>query len=425
MEMGNTAVPAFIRNSEGPKLSAAESLPVELLRYALAIQYGYQLHWSAMRALIRNGLISRRFGTWVLTTTGLSAAGLARRGVEAGEIDMQGVGLAANRRAQPQGFLDPSAEQQGSNLQRGIEGQVAAAGGAGSGADLRGSGGRSPFVMDPAELEARRMDMVQSGVDPQEAESMLREEIWAKRNIGADTGRFYGVGDSGMDEDFMRRSTGAGSRRPTHEGSSSMPGESEAADQAEAVQKRLDSIPGLTTEPAVSDEETDGKLDMNFSVSMGVRGWRWTTISSTGYRDTDGELITRAALAADVERADQDKDYGPLVWWHEYEPLMVDASTGQHVLYEALVLGHCDFNAMAGPQGQFLIEGGTFLNEQVAMAIAENAHKLAVSIKFTYDDGDLDGDGIYHRIRRRERSLLPRGREANLFTGVVAEALAG
>jgi len=129
--------------------------------------------------------------------------------------------------------------------------------------------------------------------------------------------------------------------------------------------------------------------------------------------------VTRAALGEDVERAERDGDYGPLVWWHEYQPLLVSRSTGQHLLYQAIVLGQCDFNAMAGPEGQFLLESGTFINEDVALAVANNAQRLAISIKFTYEDEDLDQSGRYHRIRRRERSLLPRGREANIFTGLM------
>jgi len=345
------------------KMGAAETLPPELLRYALAVQYGYELHWSAMRALLRNGLISRRYGTWVLTTVGLSAAGIARGALETGSLSMDGI-------------VDPNNPQSTPVNTVPVDEQAAAA---------------NVFTQPP-----------------------LLDDAWSQRTIGIETGRFSLGEDAG---DF-------------EEGGMSLPQHASApdpqTDETESVEELAHLIPGLVSDEAMQgttgaddDPLPDGELGMSFAVTQNPSGWRWTAISSTGYRDTDGELITRAALGEDVERANRDRDFGPLVWWHEYEPLLTHESTGQHLLYEAIVLGTCDFNAMAGPEGQFLLESGTFINEQVAQAVANNAHKLAISIKFTYEDHDLDADGVYHRIRRRERSLLPRGREANIFTSLV------
>jgi len=147
---------------------------------------------------------------------------------------------------------------------------------------------------------------------------------------------------------------------------------------------------------------------------------RWTAISSTAYRDRDGEIVSRKALADDVARADADGDYGPLVWWHEYKPTAVCKSTGRHTKYKALTLGHCDFNTVAGSNGQFLVESGTFADERIARMVEENAADLSLSIQFTHPPTQPDTDGTFTEIRRRERSLLPRGRESNIFTSVVA-----
>lgn len=238
--------------------SVAETLPPELQKLALRVQVGDMPHWSGLRAMIRNGLLTRRLGTWVLTSTGLSAASVAR-----------------------------------------------SLGGAGQGA------------------------------------------------------------------------------------------------------RAVASIPGLTSGV--------GSMLSGSSVS-GEKGARWISISSTGHLDADGEFVSKKALSGDVERADGDGDFGPLVWWHEYQPLLQDKDTGRDVLYQALVLGHCDFNAMAGPNDEYLVESGTFVSDAIAKAAAANQEKLAVSIKFNYGSKDRGRDGTYSAIRRRERSLLPRSKEANLFT---------
>jgi len=149
---------------------------------------------------------------------------------------------------------------------------------------------------------------------------------------------------------------------------------------------------------------------------------RWTAISSTAYRDRDGEIVSRKALAADVARADADGDYGPLVWWHMYEPKSVCKETGRHTEYDGLVIGHCDSNFMAGAHGQFLVESGTFISEEVARMVEKQAADLALSIQFTHPPSQPHDDGSFSQIRRRERSLLPRGKESNIFTAFIPKS---
>ena len=127
--------------------------------------------------------------------------------------------------------------------------------------------------------------------------------------------------------------------------------------------------------------------------------YRWLLCSSTSFRDRDGEIVSTKALADDVARADTDGDFGPLRWWH----------------VPGLDIGDCDFNAM---HGRTLIESGTFRDEAYAPLIAAKSHELGVSIGFKHAATDPDADGVYHRIRRFERSILPVGYPANLYTAV-------
>ena len=129
---------------------------------------------------------------------------------------------------------------------------------------------------------------------------------------------------------------------------------------------------------------TDGKL-------------RWVTFSSTAFRDRDREIVSTKALADDVAEADKTKAYGPLRWWH----------------VDGLDLGDCDYNAMSG---KVLIESGTFRDQTYGEHIKEAADALAVSIGFQHPPTEPDAAGVFHHIRRFERSLLPADKASNLFT---------
>jgi len=146
----------------------------------------------------------------------------------------------------------------------------------------------------------------------------------------------------------------------------------------------------------------DANTPATFKVKRDAKGnWRWTAISSSAYRDRDGEIVSTKALEDDVARADHDGDYGPLRWWH----------------VKGLDIGRCDFNEM---HGRMLVESGTFDDERVAEAIKAHADELAVSIGFNHPHTEPDADGVFHTIKRFERSFLPRNRESNLFTTLGA-----
>lgn len=141
--------------------------------------------------------------------------------------------------------------------------------------------------------------------------------------------------------------------------------------------------------------------------------WRWLLISSSAYRDRDGEIVRRKALADDCARADVSGQYGPLRWWHVGQP---DPLPGLSATPwgPGLDIGMCDFNAMSGP---FLVESGTFNDERWGPIIQKAAPQLGGSIAFYHLP--KDAENTYPHIQRFERSLLPRGKESNLFTRLL------
>lgn len=145
--------------------------------------------------------------------------------------------------------------------------------------------------------------------------------------------------------------------------------------------------------------------------------WRWLAVTTTAFQDRDREIISRAALKADVARTDRDGLYGPLRYWHVGTPNQADpaAPWGQ-----GADIGTCDFSALS-ESGLSLIESGTFKSEAVAQRVAAVADQLEMSPGFFYPRGSLR-DGVYHTIRRFERSIVPRwaGRASNLFTAFAA-----
>lgn len=135
-------------------------------------------------------------------------------------------------------------------------------------------------------------------------------------------------------------------------------------------------------------KQTDGLGDgllVYKEVDTGL--YRWVTFSSSAFEDQDDEIVSKAALTADVERAELDRDYGPLLFGHD----------------DSIKLGTCDFNMMDGP---ILIESGTFADAEVGKAFADSDEKIGVSIKFSHPFNEPDADGVYHHIKIKERSLL-------------------
>ena len=138
---------------------------------------------------------------------------------------------------------------------------------------------------------------------------------------------------------------------------------------------------------------------------------RWIIVSSNGYEDRDREIVSTKALAEDVARTDVDGLYGPLRWWHVGDP---DPMNFKEPWGPGLDLGMCDWADMHGP---FLIESGTFYDDEVGAALAEKADDQEVSLGFFHPANEPDARGVFSHIRRFERSLAPKGRVSNLLTG--------
>ena len=124
---------------------------------------------------------------------------------------------------------------------------------------------------------------------------------------------------------------------------------------------------------------------------------RWVAQSSTAYQDRDQEIVSTKALSDDCAFADAHQSYGPLRWWHT----------------PGLDLGDCDFNAM---HGKVLIESGTFRSPAIAQKVAAAADALEISLGFLHLPSEPDASGVFHHIRKFERSLVPRGKASNRFT---------
>lgn len=132
--------------------------------------------------------------------------------------------------------------------------------------------------------------------------------------------------------------------------------------------------------------------------------YRWVTLSSNPFLDRDKEFVSLKSLENDVERADKEGDYGVLRWWH----------------VPGADIGDCDFNMM---HGKILVESGTFRDAAVGRCVKERANDLQVSLGFYHPINEPDENGVFHTIKRFERSLLPRGAASNLLTAVAVEGV--
>jgi hypothetical protein len=152
----------------------------------------------------------------------------------------------------------------------------------------------------------------------------------------------------------------------------------------------------------------------SFTVFKDAKGqWRWLSQTSNGFEDRDKEIVSTKALAADVARADKDKLYGPLRWWHIGDP---DPLNPTEPWGPGFDLGMCDFNAMSGG---VLVESGTFKSEAIAEWASAKAGELGLSPGFFHPENQPDENGVFDNIRRFERSLAPENRVSNLFTAFM------
>ena len=141
----------------------------------------------------------------------------------------------------------------------------------------------------------------------------------------------------------------------------------------------------------------------SFQVFKDTNGkFRWIATSSNAYRDRDREIVSLKALQQSVELNDQTGDYGPLRWWH----------------LPGVDFGPTDFEMV---HGRMLVESGTFNSDEIGQLVAEKSDELQLSIGFKHPLSEPDNEGVYHNIKRFERSLVPKGRAANTLTSLNVE----
>lgn len=150
---------------------------------------------------------------------------------------------------------------------------------------------------------------------------------------------------------------------------------------------------------ALKAEKKRAKQHKTLRIFKTASGWRWIGVSSTAYRDRDGEIVSQAALRQAVADADRTGERGDLRFWHE----------------PSLSLGTCDFQAIS-ESGRLLIESGLFHSPDIAQKVAAQAGRLGLSIGFYHPLNEPDRERVFSHIAIFERSLAPRERVSNRFT---------
>jgi hypothetical protein len=145
--------------------------------------------------------------------------------------------------------------------------------------------------------------------------------------------------------------------------------------------------------------EVEKSYAQPFTVKIVDNVYRWYAVSSTAYRDLDGEIVSQKALLDDVAESDRTKEYGPLQFWH----------------VPGWDIGDCDWRAVVG---NVLLESGTFRNPRWGKLLEARSKDFGLSLGFLHEPNEPDASGIYSSIRTVERSLIPlwRATPSNRFT---------
>lgn len=139
---------------------------------------------------------------------------------------------------------------------------------------------------------------------------------------------------------------------------------------------------------------------MTIAVYKTANGLRWLAISSTAYRDRDGEIVSTKALRQAIDGNVKTGDFGPLRFWHE----------------KGLEIGTTDYQAVSN-DGKYLIESGILdkaVAQNIMAATLENDYQM--SIGFHHSPTEPDKNGVFNRVKIFERSIVPAGRAANPMT---------
>lgn len=137
--------------------------------------------------------------------------------------------------------------------------------------------------------------------------------------------------------------------------------------------------------------------------------YRWTMITGSAFQDRDGEIISTKAFEQDCNEMELTGDYGELLWWHcDGTKHATDKEVRPY-----LPLGKCDTSLV---YEKLNIESGLYYDDEVGKVFEEHAKEFGASKSFWHKEDAPDEDGVYDFIRTKERSLMPRTKEANLLT---------
>ena len=134
--------------------------------------------------------------------------------------------------------------------------------------------------------------------------------------------------------------------------------------------------------------------------------YRWLGIYSNTLVDREAEAFSEDAHRDFEAYVDETKDYPELRVWHE----------------AGAVIGMAD--VVAFDSSGYMLASGTFneLGEALAPALKAYDGVWGMSHGYRYSKGDLR-DGVYHRYRSFEVSVLPLDAAANLKTGFDLEGM--
>lgn len=155
-----------------------------------------------------------------------------------------------------------------------------------------------------------------------------------------------------------------------------------------------------------AQEEKAGNSESTFFVFKDATGaHRWLSLSSNGFEDREGEIVSTDALERAVAEADKSEERGTLRLFH----------------LPGSDIGRCDFQ---GIQGRFLVESGTFDDSELAGKALEyfrsTDEPLGTSIGFIYPLSAFDGK-VYSEVRIVERSVCPHWAAANPWTAFTVQ----
>lgn len=175
--------------------------------------------------------------------------------------------------------------------------------------------------------------------------------------------------------------------------------------------------------PQTLDEIASKELKESPSTFISIKEfqdspYQWVMITSSSFKDRDGEIISQKAHEADIQFMEQTGNHGTLDWWHLH-PIVFDyletkervATLPPSVQQQGVIIGDCTLSAM---YGKLRIEAGTYRSKEIADIMNDHADELAGSLLFFRPCNEPDAQGVYHHIRTVSRAIMPREHVSNL-----------